>query len=903
MSIPRKILFGKLNTSLFRAMESATAYARLKGHPYVELGHWLWHFWQLPATDLQLLAQHHKLDANALDLELRLACESQPSHPQGLMDFGHQIQSAIEKAWTQASLCHDDRRIRSAWLLLALLDQAELKSALQSVAPSLLKISPPVHPEDWLAVLRHSVEHQDPAHDHSDLAPAMPGEASGALEPSPEAGAALTKYCTDLTELARTNQLDPVVGRGHEIRTMVDILLRRRQNNPLLTGEAGVGKTAVVEGLALAVAQGQVPQALANVRVLSLDVGALIAGASMRGEFESRLKQLLKQAQACEHPVILFIDEIHTLVGAGGQAGTGDAANLLKPALARGGLRTIGATTWSEFKRHIEKDPALTRRFQVLQVAEPAPEAAKAMLRSMVPTFSQHHGVIVTHEAIEAAVDLSHRYMPARQLPDKAISLLDTACARVAVSLQSEPASLTQLRAHIESTRTQLTICQQDHARSQGALEPVQALERQLIDLTADLAHNHDRWNTEKTLVQTLLAQWHSLNLQEATPPEVTQQIQALLQQLESLQGGQVLVHPQVGAGVVADIVSDWTGIPAGRMLSSEKQAVLGLQSHLSRRVKGQDHALQAIAQRVQIAKSGLSDPLKPLGVFMLVGPSGVGKTETALALAEAVYGGEHNLITLNMSEFQEPHTVSTLKGSPPGYVGYGEGGVLTEAVRRKPYSVILLDEIEKAHSDIHEVFYQVFDKGSMEDGEGRQIDFRHSLILLTSNTGAEWIEQLCSDPSLVPETQALAQALQPELRKVFPAAFLGRVNVVPYLPLSGNVIEDIVDLQLHQVVKRMREQHHIQLHLTHAARAQVAQAAGALEIGGRRIAQHIERHILPVLAAHWLKAMPSQAGQQSLQLSWTSTDGYTLEPISTGAVAQADAPSETFDGVAPQKP
>lgn len=894
MNIPRRSLFGKLNTSLFKAMESATAYARLKNHPYVELSHWLWHFWQLTGTDIHHLAAHHQVDLGAVEAELRQASALQPTDAQGLIDFGPQVLAAIEKAWMQASLYFGDHQVRSAWLLAALLNDAQLRLALRSIAPSLLKIQLPIQADAWASLLKGSREQNEHAQDAGDLPASVPGEASGALGAPQDNAGAIQRYCTDLTEQARLGQLDPVIGRENEIRTMTDILLRRRQNNPLLTGEAGVGKTAVVEGLALAIAAAEVPPAMQSVRVLTLDVGALLAGASMRGEFEARLKQLLREIQDCDTPVILFIDEIHTLVGAGGQAGTGDAANLLKPALARGGLRTIGATTWSEFKKHIEKDPALTRRFQVLQVHEPEVAAAMGMVRSLVETFARHHGVVIDNAAAEAAVELSHRYIPARQLPDKAISLLDTACARVAMSQHAEPAALVACKASIRQLESRLALCRQDEQRQAGKGSDIAAMQAELQQLQADQARIEQGWQQQKECVRRLQAQWQALqNSADESASDLIaakqQSQQASLQLSQMHEQQQAMVHAQVDASVIADVVSDWTGIPVGKMLSDDMQMLLGLERVLSARVKGQSHALQAIAQRVQIAKSGLTDPAKPIAVFMLVGPSGVGKTETALALAEAVYGGEQNLITLNMSEFQESHTVSTIKGSPPGYVGYGEGGVLTEAVRRRPYSVILLDEIEKAHPDVHEVFYQVFDKGWMEDGEGRQIDFRNTLILLTSNTGSELVAQLCEDQDLMPEVQGLADALDPELRKVFPAAFLGRMSVIPYFPLSSGVIAQIVDLQWQKVVQRMFSQHQIHLHSSPAAQAQMGQAAGSLEIGGRRIAQHIERQILPILARYWLESMQRPARANELLLDWQAETGYVLTegvhgPDSAGA-------------------
>ncbi len=688
----------------------------------------------------------------------------------------------------------------------------------------------------------------------------MPAETSHAV-PVAEAGvSALSKYCADLTNQARAGRIDPVIGRAHEIRTMVDILLRRRQNNPLLTGEAGVGKTAVVEGLAVAIACGEVPPALRDVRLLGLDLGALLAGASMRGEFEARLKALLEEATASVQPVILFIDEVHTLVGAGGQAGTGDVANLLKPALARGTLRTIGATTWSEYKRHIEKDPALVRRFQVLQVLEPDERGAIEMVRGLAGGFAQHHGVTVLDEAIRAAVSLSQRYIPARQLPDKAISLLDTACARAAMSLHAPPSLVEHLRHRIAALEVESGLLVQEGALGLGGADCAQRLAQVQASMDAarvELEQATQRWTTELALVRRI----HGLRQEMADTQErgrtaALGELQILEAELVQLQQESPLVHAQVDASIVATVVADWTGIPVGRMLKDEIAAVFQLQSTLDGRVIGQPHALATIAERVQISKARLSDPNKPVGVFLLVGPSGVGKTETALALADAMYGGEQNLITINMSEFQESHTVSTLKGAPPGYVGYGEGGVLTEAVRRRPYSVILLDEIEKAHPDVHELFYQVFDKGWMEDGEGHHVDFRNTTILLTSNTGSDLIGSLCEDPALIPDPPALREALQPALRQVFPAAFLGRLSIVPYLPLAEDALGRIVALHLDRVVVRMWEQHGISMTYSPALVKHVIDHCGTHETGARRLIGFIEQQLLPLLSRCWLDAL-----------------------------------------------
>jgi type VI secretion system protein VasG len=864
MTIARRALFGKLNLTLFRGIESATAFARLRGNAHVELVHWMHQLWQLGDSDLHRVCQHYKIDAQAVEKDMASTLAMLPSGATSLIDFSHHIETAIERAWVLASLEFGDGGIRGAWLLTALLQTPELRNALLGISPAFRRIPAEELTDAARAIVAGSPESDEGPHDGSGLPSAVPGEASGAMVNAPEVTSALSRYCTDLTERARSGQIDPVIGRGHEIRTMVDILLRRRQNNPLLTGEAGVGKTAVVEGLALSIASGDVPPALRDARLLSLDVGALLAGASMRGEFESRLKSLLQEADKSVQPVILFIDEVHTLVGAGGQAGTGDAANLLKPALARGTLRTVGATTWAEYKRHIEKDPALTRRFQTLQVMEPAEAEAVDMVRGLVATFAAHHGVVVLDEAVRAAVTLSHRYIPARQLPDKAISLLDTACARVAMSLHASPAVVDRLRARVAALRIELDLLAQEHGVAHGSeIRPkaVAAARAKLSVAVDELVLQEARWCDELAAVQEI----HALRRSEGGSEEeagragstsLPARLLALEQDLSSRQQDAPLVFPQVDESVVAAIVADWTGIPVGRMVEDEVAAVLSLQARLEERVIGQGNALAAIAERIRISRARLADPQKPVGVFLLVGPSGVGKTETALALAEVMYGGEQNLITINMSEFQEPHTVSTLKGAPPGYVGFGEGGVLTEAVRRRPHSVILLDEVEKAHPDVHEIFYQVFDKGWMEDGEGRRVDFRNTTILLTSNTGAESIAQLCEDAACLPDVEVMREALQPVLRTVFPVAFLGRLCVVPYVPLGTLVLGNIVALHLARVVERMKVQHGIELVCTPAVVAEIIRCCGTHETGARRVIGFIEQKLLPILSREWLDAL-----------------------------------------------
>ncbi len=866
MDISRQALFGKLNTFLFSGMESATAFCKLRGNPHVELVHWLHQIIQINDSDIIRILRHFDIDAVHLEQDISGALLLLPAGATSVSDFSHHIDQAVERAWIYATLTFDDFKIRSAWLFLALIITPELRRVLLSISPSFGKIPQECLSELLPDLISASPEAQDIPYDGSCFTPAMPGEASQSIAVNSQDGkSALARYCGDLTEQARQGLIDPVIGREHEIRTMVDILLRRRQNNPLLTGEAGVGKTAVVEGFARAIARGEVPPSLAEVRLLTLDVGALLAGASMKGEFESRLKSVLEEAARSPKQVILFVDEVHTLIGAGGASGTGDAANLLKPALARGTLRTIGATTWSEYKRYIEKDPALTRRFQLLQVAEPEEAAAIEMVRGLATTFESHHGVLVLDEAVRAAVRLSHRYIPSRQLPDKAISLLDTAGARVALSLHTPPAAVQYLRQQIQAAQTEQELLEKQHniGIKTDALNRIKA---RLATLSQELEESEARWQQELQAVQELLAA--RALCQNGNEQEKQAQLPELSAALHALQGDSAQIFPEVSAAVVAAIVSDWTGIPVGRMVRDEASAVLDLPVQLARRVIGQDNALVQIGERIQTARSGLTDPNKPVGVFLLVGPSGVGKTETALALAEAMYGGEQNLITINMSEFQESHTVSTLKGAPPGYVGYGEGGVLTEAVRRRPYSVVLLDEIEKAHRDVHEIFYQVFDKGAMEDGEGLHIDFRNTTILLTSNVGSERVSQLYDDPALIPDWSALKEALMPELRKHFPAAFIGRLTVVPYLPLADSALGDIARLHLDRIVERMQEQHGIELMYGDELVAHIIGHCPMHETGARLLIGYIDQHILPALSRSWLQALTEKRTLERIEIA-----------------------------------
>ena len=859
MDISRAALFGKLNPTLFKAIEGATVFCKLRGNPYVELVHWLHQIVNLADSDIHRIARHFGLNMSVLQNDMTAYMATLPNGASSISDFSHHVTESIERAWVFSTLYFNAPMIRGAYLLAVLIRTAEYRAALYGISAEFRKISLNDVGQFEEAVIG-SPESTEQAADGSDFSVSTPGEASGAMAGGDAQGKSmLARFCTDMTELARQGKIDPVVGRTEEVRNMIDVLLRRRQNNPLLTGEAGVGKTAVVEGLALAIAQGDVPPALKQVRLLSLDVGALLAGASMKGEFESRLKGVIEEASKSKQPIIMFVDEIHTLVGAGGAQGTGDAANLLKPALARGTLRTVGATTWTEYKKHIEKDPALTRRFQVLQVAEPEELKAIEMVRGVRDIFMQHHQVEILDEAVQAAVKLSHRYIPSRQLPDKAISLLDTACARVAFSLSSPPALVEFMSRKLDALALEKSLLDREVQFGAEHDARVKGIELQIADTQQELAVLEQQWQQERALAEEIQKLRMAQTDPQANVEQLRDQIRSKEYDLCQIQGEHPLVYDQVGEDVVAAIVADWTGIPVGKMVSDEMQNILALDQKLAARVMGQDHALQQIARRVQTSYAKLLDPNKPVGVFMLVGPSGVGKTETALALAEQMYGGEQNLITINMSEYQESHTVSTLKGAPPGYVGYGEGGVLTEAVRKRPYSVILLDEIEKAHPDVHEIFFQVFDKGWMEDGEGRYIDFKNTTILLTSNAASDMIVALCQDEDLLPEAEALKGSIGAELLKVFPAAFMGRITAIPYYPLTTSSLRMIVDAQLSKVQKRLQENHGIDLIFDEPVSQFIVDSCLSSDTGARLVIGYIEKNILPKLSLLILTNMGEQ--------------------------------------------
>lgn len=850
--INRTDLFGKLDSLLYRSLEGATAFCKLRGHPYVELVHWLHQIMHEHDSDFQRVIKYFNIKTDELEKGIVASLDELPRGAASISDLSEHIDSAVERAWVYGSLKYAAAKIRSAHLMLGLLKTSSLRNVLYGISPEFRKIVPDVLADELPEIVKGSAEDKD-SHVMPEDGIAVAGQSGSASRGK----SALAQYAVDMTARARNNEIDPVSGRDDEIRQMIDILMRRRQNNPLLTGEAGVGKTAVVEGLAIRLAQADVPPALQQVSLYLLDIGLLQAGASMKGEFESRLRQVIDEVQKSEKPIVLFIDEIHTLIGAGGAAGTGDAANLLKPALARGQLRTIGATTWAEYKKYIEKDPALTRRFQVVQVHEPDETKALVMLRGLAGNLESHHKVLLLDEAIEAAVRLSHRYIPARQLPDKAIALLDTACARVAVSQHARPSALENVQRQIEHLEIEKAIAMRERQLGAGNGERIHELENRLVQANEKLAILEADWQAEQELVNGLLALREQLQ-QEIADGEKDALRDELIQiqaELLALQGERPLIFAAVDANAVAAVVADWTGIPVGRMMKDQVVSVLGLADTLEQRVIGQRHGLDMIARRVLTSRARLTDPNKPVGVFMLCGPSGVGKTETALALAEALYGGEQNLITINMSEFQEAHTVSTLKGAPPGYVGYGEGGRLTEAVRRRPYSVILLDEVEKAHPDVHEIFFQVFDKGWMEDGEGRQIDFRNVVIILTANVGTERIMDLCKDPDLMPDAEGLAGSLRDPLLTVFPPALLGRLVVIPYYPLSDGMLGNIVRLQLERIGKRIRAHYGIELVVSDRAVRLIIARCTEVESGGRMVDAILTNTVLPEISHQILAA------------------------------------------------
>ncbi len=895
MPLNLKSLIGKLNGPTRRAMEGAAGLCMSRTHYDIEIEHYLLKLLDSPDTDVPLILKQYGVDQSRLQAELTRSLDHLKTGNARSPAFSPMLLKMFTEAWAIGSIDYDAGEIRTGFTLLALLTNDELARATRDIGKELQKIPVEGLRQDFRAVTSSSSEEQ------AALKQPVTGAAGeGSAEGGPKAPTKtphLDQYTVNLTANAKAGKIDTVLGRDSEIRQVIDILMRRRQNNPILTGEAGVGKTAVVEGLALRISEGDVPPPLRNVQLHTLDLALLQAGASVKGEFENRLKGLIQEVKSSPHPVIIFIDEAHTMIGAGGQAGQNDAANLLKPALARGEMRTIAATTWSEYKKFFEKDPALTRRFQVVKVEEPSETQCATMLRGIVGAMEKHHGLRVMDEAVTSAVRLSHRYMAGRQLPDKAVSVLDTACARLALEQNTTPAAVEDAGRRIADLETQKRVLSREELTGANHAERLQEIEEHLTESQADLASLTERWKKELDLVQRIRAVRQKLEnpggeSKDGAEPATLQQLSALESELETIQGDSGLMRVAVDGHVVGEVISAWTGIPVGKMVKDEIETVLQLDEHLKKRVIGQDHAMGSIAQRIITSRARLDDPGKPVGVFMLVGPSGVGKTETALALSDLLYGGERNLIAINMSEFQEAHTVSTLKGSPPGYVGYGEGGVLTEAVRRRPYSVVLLDEVEKAHPDVLELFFQVFDKGNMEDGEGRSIDFKNCVILLTSNAATDTMMKLTADPETMPCPDALVAAIKPELDKVFKPAFLGRMLIVPYLPVRDEALKQIIRLKLRKIQKRLQENHKVAFTYNDELLNAVAARCTEVESGARNVDNILSNTMLPEISRELLGRMAEGKQTESIQVG-VSSEGdfsYTWDAASTTPETAATA-------------
>ena len=873
-----KSLIGKLNDICRNALEQAAGLCLSQTHYEVDIEHFLLKLLDVQNADLHKILRHFEINETRFRSDLTRTMEGFKTGNARNPALSPRIPKMIQDAWLIASVDFQASRVRSGHIILGLLSDDEMARMMTASSETFKKISVETLAKNLRDLTAGSVEDKEAGSSRQSSS----GPDKGA---SPVGTKALDQYTINLTDKARKGEIDPVLGRDFEIRQMADILIRRRQNNPILTGEAGVGKTAVVEGFALKIVEGDVPPPLRGVEIRTLDLGLLQAGAGIKGEFENRLKSVIDEVKSSPVPIIIFIDEAHTLIGAGGAAGSGDAANMLKPALARGELRTIAATTWAEYKKYFEKDAALARRFQVVKVEEPDEVKATMMMRAVAPFLEKHHQVMISDEAICDSVRLSHRYLPARQLPDKSVSVLDTACARVAIGLSTCPPEIDDLTRRTGQIDRETRILEREAVIGTDHGERMATLAAEKEAAQATLETLNARWRSEKEIAVRIIEsrkqiqELHAANPSDEKLAELKDELKKSETDLAELQGSTPLVQISVNSQTISEVISGWTGIPTGRMLADEITTVLNMANLLGERIIGQDHALAAIAQMVQTAHAGIEDPNKPTAVFMFAGPSGVGKTETALALGELLYGGEENVITINMSEYQEAHTVSSLKGSPPGYVGYGEGGVLTEAVRKRPYSVVLLDEVEKAHPDVMELFFQVFDKGTLEDGEGRRIDFRNTLIILTSNLGTDMIMKVCADEETAPGWQALGEMLRPELLKRFKPAFLGRLKIVPYYPITDKIMRLIIKLKLNRIGKRMKENRNIAFIYDEALIDHIAKRCTEVDSGARNADHILTNTLLPEMSREILSRMAT--GEQFKEVKVTlSGEGFVFEVL-----------------------
>lgn len=837
-------LVGKLDSSLRDALEQAAGDAMSQTVSSIEIEHWLLQVIALNDSDFSSFLKSQNVDLTALVGELSNRIERLPKGATGQPTISGALSELMEESWVQASVNFGHGKIQSLHLLLTLLQTdafgiQKLKlNSLQSISTEALngKIGQLKQPSS-----------------------ASSTGGSGSATEQPSAGGALEKYTVNLTQQARDGKIDPISGRNVEVRLAIDILCRKRQNNPILVGEPGVGKTAVVEGLALRIVSGEVPPIIQGVEIHSLDLGLLQAGASIKGEFENRLKDVINEVKSSETPIIVFIDEAHTLIGAGGAAGQNDAANLLKPALARGEFKSIAATTWAEYKKYFEKDPALTRRFQVVKVEEPSATDAMQMLRGVAASLKKHHKVFIREDALDAAVNLSIRYLPSRQLPDKAISLLDTACARIALTQGAKPERVEYLEQKIRYLNSELEAYKVEDAVLSDLSEDRQSLVDSIAKRQVELDALNEKWQQELDLVQQVIVlsdEIQEQQEQDAVDSEKQVQLQGLLNQLSEVQGESPLVYSMVDSSVIAAVISSWTGIPAGSMVKEEVAALLTLEDALHNRVIGQETAIGELAKSIRISRAGLTDSRKPVGVFLMCGPSGVGKTETAMALADQVFGGGDNLTVINMTEFKEEHKISMLLGSPAGYVGFGEGGVLTEAIRRNPYSVLLLDEMEKAHPGVHDLFYQIFDKGHIKDSEGRTIDFKNTIIIMTSNAADQAICDICEETDERPENQTLVERIRPALQTFFKPAFLGRATIVPYYPLNSEELAKISVISLNRIAKKLAEKYKATFTWDDNFIDFIVSRNTDPTTGGRAIEQIINRALMPKLAEECIQRL-----------------------------------------------